>query len=92
MQDKESGSMDFGCDTLKASNNHLARAVVADLSQKWRDFSAPTWIFGGGVRRLAEHLQPHFPRASWSAMPDYVTAQTFFVLAGGENPYGGALV
>jgi plasmid segregation protein ParM len=78
--DKESFSLEFGCDTVAVNNAGLSRLIVSELSQKWPDLKQPTWVFGGGIRRCGNFLAQYLPRMIWAAMPDYVPAQTFYKL------------
>ncbi|WP_018130574.1 ParM/StbA family protein [Effusibacillus pohliae] len=76
--DRESGTLDFGFDTLCADPGAFARRVAGDLSRAWTDLTTETYLFGGGARRCSGELALYFPHLLCAADPVFTNALAFF--------------
>lgn len=81
-QDKESGTLDYGCDTVNANNSTLSRKIAADLSKVWKHFNDETHLLGGGAFKCSQELLRFFPNLLCATDPVFTTAQAFYVIGG----------
>lgn len=84
--DRESGSLNYGCDTVKGAN--LVHRVVSDLSAAWADFNDWTYLLGGGAYKHSEGLARYFPRLMCAAYP--VLTNSFALFEIGEGAMANA--
>jgi plasmid segregation protein ParM len=61
--DRDSGTMPFGFDTNKSSNDQqMVISIAGELGKKW-DQNDIVQTIGGKAESLAEYLRPYFPKA-----------------------------
>lgn len=76
--DRESGTLDFGFETNKSSNDkQLVARIAGELGKKW-DSDDLIWTAGGKANVIAQYLNPYFHNVE--AMPNalYANAMGFY--------------
>ncbi len=76
-RDRESGTLDFGADTI-GEPAALSRRIVAELSRALPDLNADTYLIGGGAILCATHLRPYFATLRHVLEPEWVNTRAFF--------------
>lgn len=81
--DAESGSLDYGCDTIK--DGDLVHRVVSDLSTMWSDFNDWTYLIGGGAYKHSLGFLQYFPRLLCASYPTVTNALGLFEAVEASN-------
>jgi plasmid segregation protein ParM len=80
---KDSGTLPYGCLKLKddkITHEQLANKIIADLSQKWLEYSSEDVILltGGGSLLLGEILKSHYKNCQIIPNPVFANVQGYY--------------
>ncbi|QOY37999.1 ParM/StbA family protein [Anaerobacillus isosaccharinicus] len=76
--DRESGTLDFGFETNKSTNDkQLVARIAGELGKKW-EVEDVIWTVGGKASVLADYLQPYFENVAPMPNALYANAMGYY--------------